>query len=146
MGKALVIEDNEHVRELVVGHLANLGCHAVEVGTVGDALEVIDESIDLVILDLHLPNGHGREILRAIAAERNDVPVIVLTGYPEDLNELERAAPIVQVLTKPFESWAFYEAVTRAGRSRAAVESIRTSTSRLGRILERQGGETGARP
>jgi DNA-binding NtrC family response regulator len=143
MPRALIIEDDIHVRELVARHLANVGWSSIEVGRVGDALEILDEAIDLVVLDLRLPNGHGLQILRAIAATRDDVPVIVLTGWPEDLGELARAAPIVEVLTKPFQAWAFYEAVTRAGRSRASIESIRSSTSRLERMLKGQGGEMG---
>jgi CheY-like chemotaxis protein len=60
--------------------------------------------VSLVLLDCHLPDISGLEVLRSLRARGNAVPVVAVTAdaRPELLHELE-AAGINGVITKPFD-------------------------------------------
>src|SRR5579883_1150444 len=36
---------------------------------------------DVLLLDLHFPDMHGLDIIRKLRKERNDIPILVMTGY-----------------------------------------------------------------
>src|SRR5215475_7949204 len=91
----------------------------------GDIDEVMErETIDLVILDLRLPNEDGMQIARKLRAQ-SDVPIIMLTGRREEADRvmaLELGAD--DYLTKPFsprELLARIRALLRRSRSRETV-------------------------
>jgi len=79
-----IVEDSEIVRERISELLSEQPGVVVagETGTVRDALEFIPrEDIDVVILDLHLLDGSGLEVLRRIKQKKPGLWVIVLTNY-----------------------------------------------------------------
>jgi DNA-binding response OmpR family regulator len=75
------------------------------------ALLATDESIDLVLLDISLPELSGHEVLSRIRSRRRDLPVLMLTAR-DDLDNKVRAldAGADDYLTKPF---AFEELLAR---------------------------------
>ncbi len=85
--KILLVDDHPIVRDglrrIILDELA--GC---EVGEASSAKEAVEEvrkaSWDLVILDISMPGGGGLEALKEMRAVRADVPVLVMTMYPED--------------------------------------------------------------
>lgn len=137
---ALVVEDHAHIRAIVARHLEGLGYSVLEAGTLGDAVPLLSDALDLVVLDLRLPDGRGGTLLKQLAETRNDVPVIVLTAYPADHERLDGIAPLVQLLEKPFQWKTFYEAVGRAQVARDSVRRLKAATRRLDRVIEK--GET----
>ncbi|MEM9554278.1 MAG: response regulator transcription factor [Acidobacteriota bacterium] len=53
--------------------------------SLGQALDDLQRlPVDVVILDLGLPDGHGLQGLERILSARSDLPVVVLTSHPED--------------------------------------------------------------
>ena len=63
-----------------------------------------DAEYDLVFTDLGMPGLSGWEVIDAIREHREDVPVVVLTGWPEQIITQALDSDRVQgVLTKPFE-------------------------------------------
>ena len=104
--RALVVEDEPHIRELVVLHLGLEGLAVVESRSGDDALRLIEtESFDLVVLDLMLPRVDGLAVCRAIRRGRRngDVPILMLTARREEADKvlgLESGAD--DYLTKPF--------------------------------------------
>lgn len=78
--RILVVEDDERVRTLVVCALEREGHDVRGASTVGDAQELLDHGdIDLVVLDLGLPDADGLDLL-ATLREREGLAVLVLSG------------------------------------------------------------------
>lgn len=82
--RILLVEDEDRIASFVSSGLTAEG-HAVErVATAAEALGVSAVSeYDLVLLDLVLPDGDGREVLRTIRARDTEVPIIVVTALGE---------------------------------------------------------------
>lgn len=79
IGSALVVEDERGVRELVRRYLERDGFSVVATDSGAEALScLVEQPIDVVVLDLGLPDVNGEEVLTAAA--RSDVPVVVLTA------------------------------------------------------------------
>lgn len=69
-----------------------------------DAMRLIEDlSFDLVFLDLMLPDLSGVEVLKEIKKTKSELPVVLVTGYPdsEAMNHALELGPI-SVLKKPF--------------------------------------------
>src|SRR3954451_20706570 len=104
-GRVLVVEDDPHIRELVVLHLGLEGLQTVSAADGTEGLRAArSEPFDLIILDVMLPCLDGITVLRAIRREGhlNDVPVMMLTARREEsdkVNGLESGAD--DYLTKP---------------------------------------------
>ena len=89
----LIIEDNDIERKAIVELLGYKDIETVAVGTGSAALEMmLEQSFDCVVLDLHLPDMSGFELLEKIHAEPKlaNVPVIVFTGKELDAGERKR--------------------------------------------------------
>jgi two-component system OmpR family response regulator/two-component system alkaline phosphatase synthesis response regulator PhoP len=124
--RVLVVEDDAHIRELVVLHLQLEGHSAVAVDDGAKALEIARaEPYDLLILDLMLPGLDGVTLCRAVRREsRNtDTPILMLTARREESDKvigLDSGAD--DYLTKPFgvrELVARVRALLRRRRSTA---------------------------
>jgi DNA-binding response OmpR family regulator len=104
--RVLVVEDERHIRDLVVLHLRLEGLTSVAVADGSEALRLArSEPFDLVVLDLMLPGLDGVTVCRAIRRERvnADVPILMLTARREESDKvlgLESGAD--DYLTKPF--------------------------------------------
>jgi DNA-binding response OmpR family regulator len=102
-GAVLVVEDDRELRELLRRYLERAG-HAVH--TTGSGAEALGRlgagGVDLVVLDLGLPDVDGLEILAA-ARQGAEVPVVVLTArsqLEDRIDGLRRGAD--DYVTKPF--------------------------------------------
>jgi DNA-binding response OmpR family regulator len=133
VGRALVVEDEPRIRELVAFHLRLEGLHCIETGDGEEALRLArSDRFDLIVLDLMLPGLDGVTVCRAIrrGPEHPSVPILMLTARSEESDKvlgLESGAD--DYLTKPFgvrELVARVRALLRrAGASRAAQEQER---------------------
>lgn len=99
----LVIDDDPSICDLVREYLADNGMR-VSVGASGrDLFALLDqEAIDLVLLDLRLPDEDGMQLARQLR-ERATVPIVLLTGRNEEADRvmgLELGAD--DYVTKPF--------------------------------------------
>ncbi|MDZ4166876.1 MAG: response regulator transcription factor, partial [Coriobacteriia bacterium] len=105
MQRALVVDDEANIRELVAVYLQTAG-FSVEHAT--DGAEALTKarhgSYDVVILDIMLPGIDGVEVCRRIR-EHSSVPIIMLTARESDLEKvaaLEIGAD--DYVTKPFSA------------------------------------------
>jgi Flp pilus assembly CpaE family ATPase len=84
----LLIEDTADDAELVLGALAGSGDEVFEVHRVESLLPGLDRlsrgDIDLVLLDVSLPDSHGLDGLNAIHIYAPDLPVVILTGWDNE--------------------------------------------------------------
>jgi DNA-binding response OmpR family regulator len=100
----LVVEDEPDIAQLVALHLRDEGYQVTiaEDGHTG-MRQVLECAWDLVMLDLRLPGPDGLAICRALRAQRNYVPVLMLTSKSSELDRvlgLELGAD--DYVTKPF--------------------------------------------
>ncbi|MGH7529536.1 MAG: response regulator [Gemmatimonadales bacterium] len=83
----LVVDDHVLVRQGLVRILQAFpgGARFGEAGTAAEALALVArEPWDVVLLDLALPDRHGIEVLRALREQYPQIPVLILTMFPED--------------------------------------------------------------
>lgn len=103
--RVLLIEDDQVLGEAVRDHVAADG-HAVDWSTtLADAREHLDVvSYELVLLDLHLPDGKGLDFLKAFRRKGADMPVIVLTARDQLSDRIEGLnSGADDYLVKPFD-------------------------------------------
>jgi DNA-binding response OmpR family regulator len=108
----LVVEDDEELRKMYRSALAVAGFLVREAADGLSALTTLDrEPVDLVVLDLGLPDISGLAIIQDIAAQAHTrhVPVLVVTGSTEKLDHLDVAC----VLRKPISPDALVTAVLK---------------------------------
>ncbi len=104
--KVLIVDDEEHIRELIKFNLKKEG-YDTEVAVNGtEALKIIRENkFDLILLDLMLPEIDGLEVCKEIRRneETSDIPVMMITAKGEEFDKvlgLELGAD--DYITKPF--------------------------------------------
>jgi two-component system alkaline phosphatase synthesis response regulator PhoP len=99
----LVVEDDRELREVVRRYLERAGHTVHTTGSGAEALSLLDSGgVDLVLLDLGLPDVDGLDVLDA-ARNGREVPVVVLTArsqVEDRINGLRRGAD--DYVTKPF--------------------------------------------
>lgn len=78
-GKILIVEDEEKISDIVKSYLERDGFAVTVAGTGKEALRLIKERFDLIILDLKLPDVDGEMICSTIR-QSSDVPIIMLTA------------------------------------------------------------------
>ena len=113
----LVADDSATMRRMIMAALSPKGIAFEQAESGLGAIERITLSqIDLVILDLNMPDVHGLEVLRFIRGREGlrDLPVIILTtrGDPQSRTAaLEAGATLY--MTKPFQPQAIVAEVER---------------------------------
>jgi DNA-binding response OmpR family regulator len=107
----LVVEDEAHIRHLVLGELSARGHACVAVTGVAEAAARLRERrFRLILLDLILRDGSGLDLLRTI----QDTPVLVVSGAPSPiLKEAAAVSSVRAILSKPFSLPEFRAAVGR---------------------------------
>ena len=85
----LVVDDDPQIRQLLGRYLDGQG---FRVTLAGDRRELeaklADAQIDLVVLDVLLPDGSGLDICKSLRERRQSVPVILLTALKEDVDRI----------------------------------------------------------
>jgi two-component system alkaline phosphatase synthesis response regulator PhoP len=140
--RALIIEDDQHIVDLLTLHLQDLGFetrHAKN-GTEGVRL-ALGQGHDLIILDLMLPDLDGFEVCKKIREENKQVPLLMLTARAEELDKvlgLELGAD--DYITKPF---SIRELIARVKALVRRVETDRDELAEKGpEEVLREGGLT----
>jgi DNA-binding NarL/FixJ family response regulator len=85
MFSLVIIDDSPVIQERLADRLKPMkGIHKLfRADNKTDALTIIQANkLDLIILDLQLPDGTGIEILRSIRTKKSDIICIVLTNFP----------------------------------------------------------------
>jgi two-component system cell cycle sensor histidine kinase/response regulator CckA len=96
----LVVDDEDAIRRTMKRILESAGYRVIEAGSAENALRICaaySDAIDLLVTDLRMPTMDGRELTRRARELRPELPVLVVTGLPDDA-----PLPSDEVLAKPF--------------------------------------------
>ncbi|MCD8497635.1 MAG: response regulator [Alphaproteobacteria bacterium] len=112
--KILVVEDNNFVRMQIVKFLQAEGFETVEGMNGDEAIQKIDSSVDLAIVDVRMEPINGFEFIKVIRADDYKTPVILVTGDqdPELLSDASRMG-VAAVLMKPVQRDRLIKTVVR---------------------------------
>ena len=133
MKRALIIEDDASLAELIEIHVRDLG-FAVE--HTASAVQGLSwgkaNAYDLMILDLMLPDGDGMDVCRQLRMEKVATPIIMLTARTEEIDKvlgLETGAD--DYITKPFSVREFTARVKAVMRRSPGADQAEDATSTL---------------
>lgn len=103
MGNILVVDDEQAIADLIEVYLKNEGYRVLKFYNGHDALECIkNETIDLAILDVMLPDINGFSLCQRIR-ETHNFPVIMLTAKDEEIDKITGLTlGADDYVTKPF--------------------------------------------
>lgn len=102
--KILVIDDEEVIRIVLTIHLGSAGYKVVCAETGSNGLKLaLSDVFNLIITDFKLPDMNGLEIIKAIKAQKPDVPVMMMSGLIDDeLIKEVKSHGAIEYIKKPF--------------------------------------------
>jgi CheY-like chemotaxis protein len=106
MSIILVVEDEIMILETTSELLELLGHQVFAANNGGRALEILAErqgQVDLVLLDLSLPDMSGYQLLPELAARYPDLKIVICSGALPDELDFANQPMVVGVLNKPFD-------------------------------------------
>ena len=114
----LVVEDEPLVRLFLIQTIEQLGYEALEAETVEQARELFAarRDIDVAFVDVSLPDGDGRELVRSFCAERPNMNVVLASGHARaTLADALNDNPRVRFVAKPYDANAIRASLSVAG-------------------------------
>jgi PAS domain S-box-containing protein len=104
--RILIVDDEEHVRELIGRMLQHLGYRVEAVDSGPEALAAVAKKarFDAVILDMNMPTMSGKEVCERLKKVKPDLKVVVSTGYSDASLESTLQRKLVDgFLQKPYQ-------------------------------------------
>lgn len=100
--KIMIVDDHEDIREVVHVLLTNEGYQIIEAKDGKEALELLDDEIDLIILDVMMPEMNGYQVC-LLMREKTNAPILFLTAKGQESDKtLGFSSGGDDYLTKPF--------------------------------------------
>jgi CheY-like chemotaxis protein len=115
---SLIVDDEPSIRTYIRAILERESYEILEAGSAKQGLEILEDrgsSVDLIVSDVHMPEGDGLSFAHAAAKSFPTVPIILVSGY---VNPNE-ASPF-EFLEKPFSPDDLLRAVQKVGAARGA--------------------------
>lgn len=81
--KIMVVDDHDDIREVIHVLLTNEGYQIIEAKNGKEALELLDDSIDLIILDVMMPEMNGYQVC-LLMREKTNAPILFLTAKGQE--------------------------------------------------------------
>jgi DNA-binding NtrC family response regulator len=116
-GTIAVAEDEPVVRDLILTTLRRYGYVALAAADGRKAMDLIEregDGIDLLVSDVVMPHVGGLELVDLARARRPGLPIILMSGYSEQVLESGSVREGVILLSKPFTAQRLVEAVGEA--------------------------------
>jgi CheY-like chemotaxis protein len=99
----LVVEDDIHIRDMVVEAVGQEGYRAIEACDGEEALAALSvERPNLILLDLEMPVMSGWAFMRELTARALQIPVIVMSGRADSASQLAEMGA-VSFVDKPID-------------------------------------------
>jgi two-component system KDP operon response regulator KdpE len=153
--RILVVDDEPAIRKLLRVGLSTQGYETFDAPNGTLALDILGrETIDLIILDLGLPDMRGHDLLRRIRTDFPDLPVVVLSSRDDEPGKVEALdLGADDYVTKPFGMGELLARIRAALRHQLAVQGERAifevdglSVDLVRRIVRVRGAEVKLTP
>lgn len=100
--KIMVVDDDKDIREVIQVLLSSAGYNVIEASNGKEALELVDDDTDLIILDVMMPEMNGYQAC-VLLREKTKAPILFLTAKGQDSDKtLGFSSGGDDYLTKPF--------------------------------------------
>jgi len=121
--RILIVDDEEHVRDLMRDVLESAGCNVYLASGGLEALALLDKhDFDAVFTDVGMPEMNGWELSNTIRTRNKEIPIAVITGWGEAVGSNERKeAGVDWVISKPFTIDRIVELAQEIKERRRAV-------------------------
>lgn len=103
--RVLVVDDDENIISAFEDFFRREKCTMIPAASGGEAVKIVERGgIDLLITDVRFKYQSGVTMFLEVKSIRKDLPVIVITGYPESITEEEvKALGAECMLFKPLD-------------------------------------------
>lgn len=104
--KVLLVDDNESLRITLAANLEDAGFEVVEAESLAAARRALGgSSFDVALLDVHLGDGRGPDLIPELAAARPRPAIAVLSGAEQDAGDgadafIAKGAPVATLLAE----------------------------------------------
>lgn len=107
--KALVVDDEDVLRELLVVQLEDHEVEALEAACANDALDILqNQAVDFIISDVRMPNGTGVDLLKGVQAmefsDGNRPEIVMMSGFSDLTEEDALGLGALKLFAKPFKN------------------------------------------
>ena len=129
MNKILLVDDDRELTSLLKELLEMEGFNVIVAHDGEQALDLLDDSIDLLLLDVMMPKKNGIDTLKALR-QTHQTPVIMLTARGSELDRvlgLELGAD--DYLPKPFNVVSWWHVFARSCAVRTGASNSKTTTT-----------------
>jgi two-component system, NtrC family, response regulator AtoC len=146
--RILVADDEPNLRRVLSAILSREGYEILQASDGEQALELAGRGVDAIITDLKMPRIDGMTVLRRVAAEVPDVPVIIITAHGSVDNAVAAVkAGAFDYIEKPFEQEQIRQVVAKAVKQaeaqkrapKLALAPTDTAPGRFGLVGKSQG-------
>ena len=119
--RVLIVDDEDDIVDLASLVVSDAGGVAFGATDALDAQRLLDGSeVDVIVSDLVMPGTSGREFLGWLGANLSRVPVVAMSGIPEQGAHAARRANVRAALDKPFTARQLIDAILTAASGRDA--------------------------
>ena len=102
MNHILIIDDASDLRDLLRIYFEAKGYLVTQANSGRSALDLIaEERPDLIITDIIMPDVSGIEMIKTLRKGDRRLPVVALSGFPEELQQVERLGVTATFLKPP---------------------------------------------
>ena len=108
MTTIMIVEDEYHIRNIIKEYFSIRNIHIIEASNGLEAIEYLNQDIDLILLDIMMPGIDGYEVCKQIRMKYK-IPIIFISALSEEKNQLlayELGAD--DYMTKPFQISILY--------------------------------------
>ena len=147
--RILIVDDEEQNRDLLQAILESFGYESEIAVTGNDAIAKLDSEIDLVLLDVLMPEMDGFDVARQIRASSkwSDLPVIMVTVLDSKSDRLRAVeAGANDFVSKPIDMLELKVRIASLLQMKDAQDAIKRHRAELEETVERRTGRNCVKP
>lgn len=137
--KILIVDDDAEIRKVTGIYLANEGYEILKAENGIEALKIIEDTeVDLILLDIMMPEMDGIEVCMKIREKQLVMPIIFLSAKAEELDKIHGlASGADDYITKPFNAMELIARVKsnlRRYTKYSAVQNVNKNIIEIGNL------------
>ncbi len=127
-GRVMIVDDEENVRKVLRLTLTKAGYDVVEAEHGGEGIKAIGSDdnalmMDVILCDIRMPKINGLEAIAFFQQQYPSVPIIVITGYPDQKMATDLLSRgVFDYLVKPVDKDKLLEVLQAAIEKRLALK------------------------